>query len=514
TPGGERRVANYLQLAELLQQQADVCFGLDDLCNIHARALADADANADSDAARLRLETDAQAVQIATVHAAKGLEYSVVFLPYAALGKQSTTRKPALTWYHEENRACVAIGEGVPGTIATRAQDEILAEEVRKFYVGVTRTCAACVLPWGWINRGANSAAHWLLHQAGRAAPLPFDDAGCAQALEDLRSRAPEAIAIEMLSSAPAGRLPRLRGSGDALRARHFEGRIERGWWAWSFSRLVRGGSRDSDTDPRPGASDEMAISIPDADSATTNIQNLPTLAGSRFGSAVHAVLERIDFSAWHGVNVIPETQRDLLERSLRAQGLPRASTVSMMRAIEIAGESVRNGLNAPLACGVRLCEIAPSQRRAELEFHLRLAPTRVDELFALLHAHGYQRGRNGVGAERLNGLLTGVIDLVFEHAGRYHLVDYKTNLLPAYDADSLRAAIDAHDYDLQYLLYTLALHRWLRQALRGYDYAKHIGEVYYLFVRDPRGIHRDLPPRELIEAMDALFDARDEAPS
>nr|MDQ2972696.1 PD-(D/E)XK nuclease family protein [Pseudomonadota bacterium] len=245
------------------------------------------------------------------------------------------------------------------------------------------------------------------------------------------------------------------------------------------------------------------------------------------------------------------------------AQGLPRAATVSIERAIEIAGECVRNALNAALPCGVRLCEIAQPQRRAELEFHLRLAPTRVDELFTLLHAHGYQRGRNGVGAERLNGLLTGVIDMVFEHAGRYHLIDYKTNLLSAYDAESLRAAIVNHDYDLQYLLYTLALHRWLRQTMQGYDYATHLGEVYYLFVRgivlapdefppdlpgraesgagpdsasphraqtaearpmcgEPsmarntgsHGIHRDRPARELIEAMDALFDAHDETPS
>ncbi|MDQ2971443.1 MAG: UvrD-helicase domain-containing protein, partial [Pseudomonadota bacterium] len=313
TPGGERRVANYLQLAELLQQQADACFGIDDLCGVYARALADADTNADSDAARLRLETDAQAVQIATVHAAKGLEYGVVFLPYAALGKQNTTRRPTLTWYHDTDRACVAIGEGVSETITARAQNEILAEEERKFYVGVTRTCAACVLPWGWINQGRHSAAHWLLHQAGRAAPLPFDDAGCERALEDLRARAPEAIAIEALPGAPAGHLPRSRDNDEILSARRFDGHIERDWCTWSFSRLVRGGSRDSDADPRPGAGDEMAVA--DNDSPTANIQTLPTLAGARFGSAVHAALECADFSAWHGVKAIPETQRDLLER-------------------------------------------------------------------------------------------------------------------------------------------------------------------------------------------------------
>ncbi|MGN6790376.1 MAG: PD-(D/E)XK nuclease family protein, partial [Rhodanobacteraceae bacterium] len=123
-----------------------------------------------------------------------------------------------------------------------------------------------------------------------------------------------------------------------------------------------------------------------------------------------------------------------------------------------------------------------------------------------------YQRGRSGFGVARLHGMLTGIMDLVFEHGGRYHLVDYKTNLLPAYDAGALREAIVTHDYDLQYLLYVLALHRWLGRRLPGYDYEAHMGDAYYLFVRDltdGHGVHRDRPPRALIEAMDALFDAR-----
>ncbi|MGH8113119.1 MAG: 3'-5' exonuclease, partial [Rhodanobacteraceae bacterium] len=81
------------------------------------------------------------------------------------------------------------------------------------------------------------------------------------------------------------------------------------------------------------------------------------------------------------------------------------------------------------------------------------------------------------------------------------------------YDADALRAAITAHDYDLQYLLYVLALHRWLRRVVAGYDYDLHMGDAYYLFVRDldaGRGVHRDRPSRVLVEAMNALFDARE----
>ena len=99
-------------------------------------------------------------------------------------------------------------------------------------------------------------------------------------------------------------------------------------------------------------------------------------------------------------------------------------------------------------------------------------------------------------------------------HAGRFHVVDWKTNRCAPYDDAALRTEIAVHDYDLQWLIYTLALHRWLRQRLPGYDYDRHIGAVYYLFVRgmgEGRGIHSDCPPRALIEAMDALFDAHAE---
>ncbi|MGH8213868.1 MAG: PD-(D/E)XK nuclease family protein, partial [Rhodanobacteraceae bacterium] len=550
-PGGDRRVANYLQLAELLQGDYAACFGIDDLCAMYARALRESADDTDADAVRLRLDTDAQAVQIATVHAAKGLEYGVVLLPCAASGHAATGngKKPALTWYHEGDTACVAVGDRIDPAIEARARQEALGEEVRKSYVGVTRSRAACMLPWGCIKQANETALHWLLYAAGREAPRDFDEPACEQALAELVARGKGHVAVAPLPSASTKRLSKPATETRQIAAAEFTRNIERDWRTWSFSRLVRGEARGNEADPAPGNGDAQLIA------AEERPQRAPTLAGARFGSAVHAALERTDFDAWRDMDGIPEAQRDLIARSLRAQGLPEPGTVSIERAVLQAGECIAAALNVRLACGTRLCDVQPRQRRAEMEFHLRLAPSRVGALFALLHAHGYQRGRSGFGVSRLHGLLTGIMDLVFEHGGRYYLVDYKTNLLPAYDADALRAAIAAHDYDLQYLLYVLALHRWLRQVLPGYDYETHIGDVYYLFVRgivlapdmsvldssghaepgagpdsasphqahdaearlmrgEPsvarsfqRGVHRDCPPRGLIEAMDALFD-------
>jgi exodeoxyribonuclease V beta subunit len=125
------------------------------------------------------------------------------------------------------------------------------------------------------------------------------------------------------------------------------------------------------------------------------------------------------------------------------------------------------------------------------------------------LHTHHYQVGRHGVAAPNLAGLLTGKIDLTFRHDDRYWVVDWKTNRCAPYDAAALDAEIARHDYDLQWILYTLALHRWLGATLDGYDYERDFGGVEYLFVRGMRdggGVRADRPPRTLVDALDALF--------
>jgi exodeoxyribonuclease V beta subunit len=505
-PDGERRVANYLQLAELLQDLDATSFGIADLATRFARARVEA--RDDADAARLRLDTDADAVTIATVHAAKGLEYEVVLVPYAVLARDpgKPDKCPPLHWYHDDaNAARVAIGTGASPDVMQRACHEIRAEDVRKFYVAVTRASALCVLPWGPVNQMQHGAAYHLLHVAGREFPLGADASGCDAALRGLCERANGAARkVDLPSSAAIRRQTARETDVGELRARTFTRTgLQRDWQVWSFSRLVRGSANQAAADPRPGAGDASSMDGEPHDAGP---------AGAAFGTAVHAVFEQTDFAAWRDAGGIPEGARPLIERALADQGV--ADGGASRRAIDLTGACVRDALNTPLPCGTRLCDIAPERRKAEIEFHLSLSPARTPAWYVLLHAYGYQRQRGGVAAERLHGLLTGKNDLTFQHAGRFHVVDWKTNRCAPYDDAALRTEIAVHDYDLQWLIYTLALHRWLRQRLPGYDYDRHIGAVYYLFVRgmgEGRGIHSDCPPRALIEAMDALFDAHAE---
>jgi len=176
--------------------------------------------------------------------------------------------------------------------------------------------------------------------------------------------------------------------------------------------------------------------------------------------------------------------------------------------------------LTVALPEGVRLADVPADARRPEIEFQFSLAPTAVDALLALLHRHGLLRGRQGFGARRrLEGLMTGLIDLTYHHDGRWYVLDYKSNRLPGYGAAQLDEAMAHSEYDLQALIYTLALHRWLRFRLGDasdggtYDYARDFGGVRYLFCRGLDAARADAPgvqawrfAPELVDALDALF--------
>jgi exodeoxyribonuclease V beta subunit len=176
--------------------------------------------------------------------------------------------------------------------------------------------------------------------------------------------------------------------------------------------------------------------------------------------------------------------------------------------------------LDAPLdEHGLALSRLEPPRCRAELGFDLAAGPVSADALNAVLAR--WPRLDSAGAALRFpgwEGLLTGFIDLVFEHDGRYFVLDYKSNHLgdaiEDYDRATMHRAMAEHRYDLQYLLYLVALQRLLRQRLgTRFDYRRHVGGVYYLFLRgiDPErsprfGVFHDRPPALLIDALDAAL--------
>ncbi|WP_369978192.1 exodeoxyribonuclease V subunit beta [Xanthomonas bundabergensis] len=503
---GERRLTNYLQLAETLQEADTRALGAHGLVDWLARRIANADDNDETQ--QLRLESDARRVQIVTLHKSKGLEYPLVFLPYIGIGRSErgagrhcVVHAPPLGRQLHWNT-----GKDDPAWSTAEAawKQEQRAEDARLLYVGLTRAEHAL-----WIATGP-------FHQHERSALAAM--VGDLDALQ--AAAAPGAIAID--TTPPPATLPRLP-MADAIQvppARVPQRHVAPEWWVYSFTQLA---NADAGSAPDPmasatvvgsGGNDEPSAS--EAVATTLDVEAFDRrFTGNRFGVAMHDVFERCDFAAWRDWRPgqpAPDGQTAALLEALQRGGYAQDELedgAAMLTAL------VGHTLTVALPEGTRLAAVPEPQRRNEMEFHFAMRPTRVDALLPLLHRFGVVGERQAFGArQRLEGLMTGLIDLTYQHDGRWYVLDYKSNRLPSYDPDALARAMAHSEYELQALIYTVALHRWLRFRLgEAYDYARDFGGVRYLFcrgldaARDPSpGVHAWRFDSDLVESVDALF--------
>ena len=506
---GERRLTNYLQLAELLQDAQTRALGLHGLVDWLATAIAEANANDESQL--LRLESDAHRVQVVTLHKSKGLEYPLVFLPFAAIGAHARQPGQRAVVNGEDGRVLHwKLLPRVSGWDAAKDAWTLAqrAEDARLLYVGLTRARHAL-----WLASGlfCNHDRSPLQHMVADA--------------DALKAALGDAVAID--TGTPPARLPWLpqAASEEVPAARVATRALASDWWVYSFTQLAnaesQGDASASATQPAPGGEDEPPAhdgeDVADTGAAPGEVEPFdPRFAGPRFGVVLHDVLEHTDFARWSGwmpgAPAPGVEEAALIAERLRAAGYPAQDIDD---GVDLLVPLIGHTLTVPLPEGVRLADVPAQLRRPEIEFQFALAPTRVDALLSLLHRHGLLAARQGFGARRrLEGLMTGLIDLTYLHDGRWYVADYKSNRLPGYGPAQLEAAMAHSEYDLQALIYTLAMHRWLRFRLgEGYDYARDFGGVRYLFCRgldasrdDGRGVQAWRFDPVLVEALDALF--------
>jgi exodeoxyribonuclease V beta subunit len=169
----------------------------------------------------------------------------------------------------------------------------------------------------------------------------------------------------------------------------------------------------------------------------------------------------------------------------------------------------------------IQLVRVTPEQRLNELAFHYPIQHLSSDKLKSVLEKHldrHFCRMIDILDFSTFRGYIKGYIDLVFEFSGRFYIVDYKSNWLGAeliaYRRQHLDNVMINRSYVFQYLIYSIALHRYLRIRLRDYDYDKHFGGVFYLFLRGmypnrggDYGVFRDRPTYALVDALDKLIE-------
>jgi len=236
---------------------------------------------------------------------------------------------------------------------------------------------------------------------------------------------------------------------------------------------------------------------------------------GPRAGECLHAIFEHIDFTE-------PAGWKDGVDRGLFAhpQFLPGARAVGQSSLL--AGMAVRmltNVMSVKLPGGIVLRSIPTGRRLTELEFSLPSPRVSANALNAMLKSADYDVPR--LTFRTLEGYLKGYIDVVFEHGGRYYMLDWKSNHLGYVPGDygpaELRAAMAEHGYHLQYLLYALAVDRYLKHRIPRYRHDAHFGGVFYLFVRGvrpdwvnadgtPAGVFHHRPSAITLARLDTLF--------
>ena len=507
SPEGERRLSNLLHLGELLQHASQSLQGIHSV--VRFLELQIVQPPQDSDAQKARLETDAQCVQIITYHKSKGLQYPLVFVPFA--GSFAYEKKAKAQLYDDD-------AEASDDSEATSSVDE----DMRLLYVALTRAQHAL---WLGVAETKND-----LSKEGKLSALSKlfkrqERGDLQKQLKALRDECPD------ISVAP---MPEVRHIlfAHALQAPEPQAALRptrshlSAWWTASFSTLTRGlvslSSQDDKVDD--ALTDAQALEAPDTDSeqlpafastASNLWQSFP--AGARYGTLLHDLLEWQSLHQWPAAHINPALTtgwqhtewHKLLERKAQWLQLPEHHlgqlqawmTQLLQTPLPLAG----------LGSDLRLCDVQREQLWAEMEFNIeahQLSAQRIDQL---IQAHVLpQASRPALQERTLNGMLTGFMDLVVAHDGRYWVIDYKSNKLAGYSqAELVRAVLDKR-YDVQYVLYTLALHRLLKLRLPNYHYEQHMGGAVYLFLRGiddiGAGVHALRPPFELIDALDNAF--------
>lgn len=515
---GERQLTDALHLAELLQRQMRQVEGMSGLLRYldeHIEACKSEGNSTDSEEQQVRLESDSKLVQVITIHKSKGLQYPLVFLPFVSYcqSKEWRTRLPAR--YHDGNGQLRLVFSKDDKLAYQQADRERLAEDLRKLYVAVTRAQFATFIGVAKFRDGAASALNYLatgqidgnsnqLETLIHITQAPVQQVDLKPTLQRYQDYQGAKAAAEQCCEMPS--------------QHHFEP-----WWVSSYSALTYAeiGLAAADDADSANLLEEQHHQQPPEAQPVASYPRAGTIhsfaKGAEPGTLLHNVLEAAAIEGFSRVAADPQLQQQLLQRVCAAP--------QWQDSLELLGAWFNDFLNLAFALPanqgqVRLAQLTRYQAEPEFWFVAKQVNTRAIDALVAAHIHP-GLARPALQAKQLNGMLKGFIDLLFEHQGRYYIVDYKSNYLgpdsSSYDQHALRDKMLSSRYDLQYVIYLVALHKLLQARLGvAYDYDTHVGGAVYLFMRGYQhasaGAYTERPPRQLIEQLAALFEGHSNA--
>ncbi|MGL1293739.1 exodeoxyribonuclease V subunit beta [Vibrio parahaemolyticus] len=508
---GERVLTDLMHIGELLQQASNELDSDHGLLRWLAQSISDAENGlGGSDDQIQRLESERNLVQIVTIHKSKGLEYDLVFLPFVFSYREASEAK----YYDAANDRTVLDITGNDASMK-QADKERLAEDLRLIYVALTRAVYACFIGASPLRNGRSTKEPTGVHRSAIGYLIQNGQEGGINDLHQGLTQQQDELDCVVVADPPQQLEQKYVAPQEEiydLSAKELQNPIDRNWRITSYSGLVKQGSHRVEHDATieiTGFDIDSSEEQDEADLVEPERSIFTFPRGARPGTFLHSLFEEIEFTQPATTEENTQIILGLMEsEQLDEEWLP------------ILQQLIDTVLVTPLdGKSLLLNQKAPSQRLVEMEFLLPIEVLSAPALNRVIQRHDPLSAKAGdLGFQTVQGMLKGFIDLVFEHQGKYYVLDWKSNHLgddvTHYHGEALKSAMADHRYDLQYQIYALALHRFLRSRLANYQYEQHFGGVYYLFLRgmdgqSDHGIFAAKPTLEFLQEMDRLIDGQ-----
>ncbi|AJI54810.1 exodeoxyribonuclease V, beta subunit [Francisella philomiragia] len=515
----ERVITNILHLAELIKVAENKYKHPNQLIKWYRQQL---NSTATSEG-ELRLESDDNLIKIITIHGSKGLEYSVVFIPFASYVSSKKFQVGDFSKYYDKNIKQTVYKIGKDDSIKPQIENEVIEELMRLFYVAVTRAEHRCYIGVAkYSNSEKSPLARFLDYQK---------DDDWLEKIQIITNNPVNQSSLIDVATSHCNESENLitndqfdHDTLQNLKANDINKLANDNWEMLSFSKISKSKAQNTALEKEPDESED--------DSAQKSQQELEfrftAPKGADIGNILHNVLEHTDFSLGKIDDNLLQEQMDRY-KVVAAEDFDKlkvwleeclVASIPSIETADFSSNDIQYGLFDIKDKGFCLKDISNTKTLKEAEFYFPITNEKLykKNIIKILAEYRNQTiDYDEFASQKIFGMLHGFIDLIFEYDGKFYVADYKSNYLGSTLEDYNQAAMSEKNqssfYDLQYLIYSVALDKYLRQNIESYNYEKHFGGVYYFYLRgmkDGYGVYRARPTLEIINKIANLFNGDD----